>query len=85
MLVHCRNTLIEQALQVERSANCDTRLRLIGEAITRHRTQHPFRQCDVLAIGTSNNDDRSSAVAAKISNHADFYAVERVMTIADLR
>ena len=27
----------------------------------------------------------SSTIAAKIPNHADFYAVERVMTIADFR
>ena len=85
MLIHCRNSFIEQVLQIEQSVDCDTRLRLIDEAITHHQTQHPFRQCDLLAIGTSDDDDRSSAVAAKVSNHADFYAVERVMTIADLR
>jgi hypothetical protein len=85
MLVRCRSTIVEQTLQSEESTDRHTRLRLIGEAITRHRTQHPFRYCDLLAIRTSNNDDRSGAVAAKISNHADFYAVERVMTIADLR
>ena len=66
---------MQQPLQRNQSTNGDTRLRLIGEAITGHWTQHPFRQRNMRAIRTSNDHDWINAVAAKIPNDADFYSV----------